>query len=154
MQQEIRPATALASIVLVFTVLSGCVVNSPQGSSGERYRDASRHNARAAQVAPDDATLASLVKGRLSKHLSKASANITVAVSGGIVQLSGTVDGDRQRDEAGKIASKVDGVRGVQNNLTTEADARRTANQQKKEEKKAEKQQKKEDKKARKQQQQ
>jgi osmotically-inducible protein OsmY len=51
--------------------------------------------------------------------------DIDVQVKDGVVTLSGAVENDVEKDLAGEIAKGVDGVRKVENNLKTEAMARK-----------------------------
>src|ERR1017187_9397085 len=44
--------------------------------------------------------------------------DLVVSVHNGVVTLSGKVENPNQKDKAGKIASKVRGVKGVVNNIT------------------------------------
>lgn len=114
-----RLITTVLTLTLLFVM--GCV-SAPTGHSGGSGNKAeARH--KPVQVQPDDATVTSLVKNKINHKLSnKANDNITVTTSGGIVTLTGTVPGNNHREQAEKVTRSVDGVRGIQNNLTIEED--------------------------------
>lgn len=114
-----KSSMIVAALCLSVYAITGCVVNPNSQSGGGGTKTDSRQ--KPAQVQPDDTTITSLVKNRIKHKLSqKVSDNITVSTSNGVVILSGTVPNNGQRENAEKATRAVDGVRGIQNNLTIE----------------------------------
>ncbi len=72
---------------------------------------------RTVAAATDDQTITSQVRSALASDPSTASPRIHVATADGVVQLSGFVDSNETRDNAGSIARSVPGVRRVDNDL-------------------------------------
>ncbi len=66
----------------------------------------------------DDAAITASVKTKLAADPDVAAINIDVDTNEGVVTLSGRVESQFQKDEAGRIARATDGVRSVINNLT------------------------------------
>lgn len=64
-----------------------------------------------------DATTTSEIKAKLLADSSVPSRKIKVETTDGVVQLSGSVDSQAQRDRAESIAKAVDGVKSVNNDL-------------------------------------
>jgi hyperosmotically inducible periplasmic protein len=67
--------------------------------------------------ATDDRTINEEVRSALASNPETESSRIEVNTSGGIVQLAGFVSTDEQRAAAGNVASSVQGVRHVDNDL-------------------------------------
>jgi hyperosmotically inducible periplasmic protein len=65
----------------------------------------------------DDHTISSEVRSALASNPETESARIEVSTSNGVVQLAGFVDSNDQRAAAGNVASSVQGVRRVDNDL-------------------------------------
>lgn len=65
----------------------------------------------------DDATLATKVKSALITEPGLKSGDIKVEASGGIVTLQGTADTPESRQKAAQVASTVEGVRAVRNEI-------------------------------------
>jgi osmotically-inducible protein OsmY len=72
---------------------------------------------------PDDATLTSSVKSKLTTELPAAAVSINVDTKDGTVTLSGTVDSDASKIKAEQTAMSVTGVQSVTNNLTVKPPA-------------------------------
>ena len=66
----------------------------------------------------DDKMIASKVKGALNDAKIFKFDDVKVATYKGVVQLSGFVDTDEQKQKAGEIAKRVDWVRDVVNNIS------------------------------------
>lgn len=66
----------------------------------------------------DDAAITTSIKTKLAADPDVAAINIDVDTNEGVVTLSGKVESQFQKDEAGRIARATDGVRSVINNLT------------------------------------
>lgn len=68
-------------------------------------------------AADTDNAITRRVERALASDSQVSDANINVATSDGVVQLAGFVNSDQQRDTAGSLASSVQGVRKVDNDL-------------------------------------
>lgn len=93
-------ATLAASLFLV--TLSGCAVMRDQSTMGQFV---------------DDTTITTQIKARIAKHSTLSSLAVGVETLNGVVQLSGFVKTDAERDAAHKIAHGVSGVKDVKNYL-------------------------------------
>ena len=68
----------------------------------------------------DDSVITTKIKSILLKDEFTKSFHIGVNTYRGLVQLSGSVDSPKTIDKAGKIASSVNGVKSVKNNLVVQ----------------------------------
>ena len=82
---------------------AGCAATPTKESTGEYV---------------DDSTLTTKVKAALLGDDAVKSFEIHVNTFKGVVQLSGFVDNDGQKSQAGRDAAGVSGVRDVQNNIS------------------------------------
>ena len=83
-------------------VLAGVVVTADQAT---------------AQGALPDATITTNVQGQFASHGVTEKTQINITTAQGVVTLSGTARSLAAKDEAGDVAKKVPGVKGVNNNL-------------------------------------
>ncbi|MGH8220103.1 MAG: BON domain-containing protein [Steroidobacteraceae bacterium] len=67
--------------------------------------------------ATDDRAISQDVRSALASNTETENSRIQVTTSDGVVQLAGFVDSQEQRDAAGSVASSVQGVRRVDNDL-------------------------------------
>jgi hyperosmotically inducible protein len=74
--------------------------------------------AKSAGEAVDDSTVNASVKAKLLDTKGTPSMDINVETYKGIVQLSGFVESQKERDKAGKVAGDVKGVKEVRNSLS------------------------------------
>ncbi len=97
-------ATSLGACVALLSVavLVSCAATSTQESTGETV---------------DDSAITTQVKAALIEDHDTKAREIGVNTYRGVVQLSGFVDTDAERQQAEKDASQVGGVRSVQNDL-------------------------------------
>ena len=65
----------------------------------------------------DDAAITASVKSKLVADKAVNLTRIDVDTSNGIVSLNGVVNSPQQKDRAEQLTRRVDGVRGVNNNL-------------------------------------
>lgn len=96
---------SMGKILAVFAVvvaLSGCTVFSGRETAGEYV---------------DDATITTRVKTAIFNDPGLKSLEISVETMQDVVQLSGFVDSAQSKAKAGQIASNVEGVRQLRNNL-------------------------------------
>ena len=88
--------------VLGATTLVGCAVTREQSTVGEYV---------------DDATITTQVKAKFAEDKTVAATSISVETLRGTVQLSGFAKTAAERSQAEAIASRVKGVKAVQNNI-------------------------------------
>ena len=101
----------LATVVLCMA--SACSSTRTQKSAGE---------------AVDDAVIATKVKAELIDNDTTKARDIDVAVFKGRVQLNGFVDSSAESTEAAKVARRINGVVGVDNNLKLKGESRDAGN--------------------------
>jgi len=89
-------------ILMLIATLVACASTSKQEGAGEYV---------------DDSVITTKVKSLLAADDFLKSFEISVETYKGIVQLSGFVDSQKAVDKAGEIASGVQGVKSVKNNL-------------------------------------
>ena len=85
------------------TFTTGCAGTSTQESTGEYI---------------DDATITTKVKAAFVKDDTVSAGQVSVTTFKGNVQLSGFVDTAEQKAKAAQIASTIEGVTNVTNNIT------------------------------------
>lgn len=88
--------------------LSGCAGNRYTQSTGERI---------------DDSADSSRVRKALAGDTQYKYGDVNVQTFKGVVQLSGFVNSRDQKNRAGDLAKKVEGIREVQNNITVKESA-------------------------------
>jgi len=93
------------SAALALTCLTGC--------ESWGHRNDERSEGRAS----DDNRITSKVKDELDRETVYKFSNVDVRTFNGVVQLSGFVNNEDQKQRAGEIASKVSGVGQVINNI-------------------------------------
>jgi hyperosmotically inducible protein len=92
----------LAHVVLASLALTFALPASAAKTAGERI---------------DDGTIAASIKAGLLDNKATSSMHINVESYKGTVQLSGFVDSEAEKDTAGKVAARVNGVKKVVNSL-------------------------------------
>jgi hypothetical protein len=97
--------TARRSLI-VFVLLAGLVLGAL----------APGHARTVGQII-DDATIATQITAKLAVEQLSSLAKIGVKAHNGIVTLSGKVDSQERKAKAAQIASSVDGVKGIVNNI-------------------------------------
>lgn len=89
--------------VIAATTFTGCAVTRDQSTVGEYV---------------DDATITTQVKAKFAEDKTVAASSISVETLRGTVQLSGFAKSAAERSQAEAIASRVKGVKAVQNNIS------------------------------------
>src|SRR5947207_8583760 len=97
----VKPLAGAAAALAIFA-MAGCM-STPDRSAGRVL---------------DDKLIASKVKGALNDARVYKFDDVRVATYKGVVQLSGFVDTEEQKQKAGEIAKRVDWVRDVVNNIS------------------------------------
>ena len=103
---KIKPLTVFALALALTAPLASCAAVEGQETAG--------------QYAGDSATTTK-VKAAIIQEQSLKGFQISVETMQGTVQLSGFVNTRAQKDQAGKIAAGVSGVKAVQNNVLVKA---------------------------------
>lgn len=99
------PLTALLSLGLIAgttALVSGCAATATHESTGQYI---------------DDSTITTKVKAAFAHDDTVHTFDVHVETYQGVVQLSGFVDNPDEKDRAAKLASQVDGVKDVKNNI-------------------------------------
>lgn len=91
-----------AVVALGVVLLSGCAPIEGRETAGQYV---------------GDAKISTEIRGDLVKDQALKAFQINVHTMQGVVQLSGFVDSRAQKDEAGRVAESIDGVRQVDNNI-------------------------------------
>ncbi len=94
------------------------VAKGVEGVKGVKNNLAIKGASQTAGGAVDDSTVTAKVKSALIDDASTKAGDIKVETRGGVVQLSGYVSSQAQKDAATKVAQSVKGVKSVQNGLT------------------------------------
>ena len=97
-----RLATALAMVGLLAVAVPACTSTETSESTGEYI---------------DDSVISSSVRAKLVDDKDLNFTQIDVTTYKGVVQLSGFVDTAAKKEKATQVASSVDGVAQVRNNL-------------------------------------
>ena len=87
------------------------------GCAGDRYTQSTGEHI-------DDSAQSSRVRGALSDDTQYKYADVKVQTFKGVVQLSGFVNSRDQKNRAGDLARKVEGIKEVQNNITVKESAK------------------------------
>lgn len=100
-------------------VLLGPVATHAADSAREHSDNDNQKSGSVGQYV-DDATITARVKSRFASDSTISATRIKVDTVKGIVELSGRVTSETERDQAVTIAKGVPDVRGVRNNLTVQ----------------------------------
>lgn len=99
--QQLRRFSAFFGVVVLAGIL-GCAATSTREGTGEYV---------------DDSAITTKVKSAMLGSSGLKSTDIHVETFRGVVQLSGFVDSEAQRDQAVRVAQGVDGVKSVKNDM-------------------------------------
>ena len=91
---------------LLTVTLAGCASTSTHESTGEYI---------------DDSTITSKVKAAYAKDPVVSAMHVHVTTTRGVVELTGSVSSEAERNKADEIARAVAGVKSVTNNLVVKA---------------------------------
>ena len=97
---QVLVAAVLAATTVV--TVSGCAVSREQSTVGQFV---------------DDASITTQVKARFAESSDVAATSIKVKTLNGVVQLSGFAKNSTEKNQAGAIASRVEGVKRVENDI-------------------------------------
>jgi hyperosmotically inducible protein len=121
-------ATAVKAVAVIICLgalplmvgLTGCAGDRYHQSTAARIEDnptAERGHNQSTDQSVEDSRTAERVREALAAGADYKYDGVKVGASSGVVQLSGFVNTRAQRNSAGEVASKVAGVKSVENNL-------------------------------------
>ncbi|HTD66527.1 MAG TPA: BON domain-containing protein [Candidatus Limnocylindria bacterium] len=96
---------------LILSVGALAMTGSLTGCAGDRYTQSTGEHI-------DDKAESTRVRGALSDDTQYKYDDVKVQTFKGVVQLSGFVNSREQKNRAGDLAKKVEGVKEVENNIT------------------------------------
>jgi len=102
-------ALTLTSLIICVGALA--VAGGMTGCAGDRYTQSTGERI-------DDSGDSSRVKKALATDTQYKYDDVTVKTFKGVVQLSGFVNSREQKNRAGDLAKKVEGIKDVENNIT------------------------------------
>ena len=105
----------LSASILSVSVLA--IAGSITGCAGDRYTQSTGERI-------DDKGESSRVRSALSEDTQYKYEDVKVQTFKGVVQLSGFVNSRDQKNRAGDLARKVEGVKDVENNITVKESAK------------------------------
>ena len=104
----------LSAMILGVSALA--IAGGATGCAGDRYTQSTGERI-------DDKADSSRVRDRLSQDTQYKYDDVKVQTFKGVVQLSGFVNSRDQKNRAGDLAKKVQGIREVENNITVKESA-------------------------------
>lgn len=107
---------ALNVLGVILTLSAAALVGGLTGCAGDRYTQSTGERI-------DDKAGSSRVRSALSSDTQYKYGDVTVQTFKGVVQLSGFVNSRDQKNRAGELAKNVEGVKGVENNITVKESA-------------------------------
>jgi osmotically-inducible protein OsmY len=102
---------------LILSVSALAMAGGMTGCAGDRYTQSTGERI-------DDKSESSRVRGALSDDTQYKYEDVKVQTFKGVVQLSGFVNSREQKNRAGDLAKKVEGVKEVENNITVKETAK------------------------------
>jgi hypothetical protein len=112
----VNAAKALNVFGLILSLSAAALIGGLTGCAGNRHTQSTSERT-------DDKADSSRVRRALSADTQYKYGDVTVQTFKGVVQLSGFVNSRDQKKRAGDLAKNVDGVRGVENNITVKESA-------------------------------
>ncbi len=109
-----RRVVKLSALILTLGALA--TLGGLSGCAGDRYTQSTGEHI-------DDKASSSRVRGALSEDTQYKYDDVKVQTFKGVVQLSGFVNAREQKNRAGDLARKVEGVKEVENNITVKESA-------------------------------
>ena len=106
-----KTSKALKTLGLILSLGAVSLVGGLTGCAGNRYTQSTGEHI-------DDTATSSRVRGSLSDDTQYKYGDVSVQTFKGVVQLSGFVNSRDQKNRAGELAKRVQGIREVQNNIT------------------------------------
>ena len=113
----VRMGRGLKLSALVLSVVALAITGGITGCAGDRYTQSTGERI-------DDKGESSRVRSALSEDTQYKYDDVKVQTFKGVVQLSGFVNSRDQKNRAGDLAKKVEGVKDVENNITVKESAK------------------------------
>jgi osmotically-inducible protein OsmY len=113
---SIRTVTSVKLLGLVLSVGAIALVSGLTGCAGNRYTQSTGERI-------DDRVDSSRVRKALSADTQYKYDDVSIQTFKGVVQLSGFVNSRDQKNRAGDLAKRVEGIREVANNITVKESA-------------------------------
>lgn len=113
---SVNTGKALNVFGLILSLSAVALIGGLTGCAGDRYTQSTGERI-------DDKADSSRVRKALSSDTQYKYGDVTVQTFKGVVQLSGFVNSRDQKNRAGDLAKHVEGVRGVENNITVKESA-------------------------------
>ena len=113
----VRMGRGLKLSALAFSVCALAIALGATGCAGDRYTQSTGERI-------DDKGESSRVRSALSEDTQYKYEDVKVQTFKGVVQLSGFVNSRDQKNRAGDLARKVQGVKDVENNITVKESAK------------------------------
>jgi hyperosmotically inducible protein len=113
----VRMGRGLKLSALVLSVSALAIAAGITGCAGDRYTQSTGEHI-------DDKTESSRVRSALNEDTQYKYEDVKVQTFKGVVQLSGFVNSRDQKNRAGDLARKVQGVKDVENNITIKESAK------------------------------
>ena len=108
---SVNTTKALKTFGLILSLSTVSLVGGLTGCAGNRYTQSTGEHI-------DDTATSSRVRSSLSEDTQYKYGDVSVQTFKGVVQLSGFVNSRDQKNRAGELAKRVQGIREVQNNIT------------------------------------
>ena len=115
-QTSVTTGRVLKLSALILSVGTLAMVGGMTGCAGDRYTQSTGERI-------DDKAASSRVRSALSADTQYKYADVNVQTFKGVVQLNGFVNSRDQKNRAGDLAKRVEGVKEVQNNITVKESA-------------------------------
>jgi osmotically-inducible protein OsmY len=113
---SVNTGKTLKAIGLILSLGALPLVGGLAGCAGDRYTQSTGERI-------DDKADSSRVRKALAADSQYKYEDVNVQTFKGVVQLSGFVNSRDQKNRAGDLAKKVEGIRGVENNITVKESA-------------------------------
>ena len=115
-QTSVKKILTLKLSALIFGISALALAGGITGCAGNRYTQSTGEHI-------DDKADSSRVRKALSADTQYKYDDVKVQTFKGVVQLSGFVNSRDQKNRAGDLAKKVEGIKEVQNNITVKESA-------------------------------
>ena len=113
---SVKTGRVLKLSALILSVGALAMTSAMTGCAGDRYTQSTGEHI-------DDKAESSRVRSALSDDTQYKYGDVKVQTFKGVVQLSGFVNSRDQKNRAGDLAKKVEGVKEVENNITVKETA-------------------------------
>ena len=109
-KENVTTGKALKTAGVILSLSAVALIGGMIGCAGDHHRQYSGERS-------DESAESSRVRGALAADTEYKYGNVQVYTYRGVVQLTGFVNSRDQKNRAGDLARRVDGIRGVENNI-------------------------------------